>query len=470
MESNGRFIFPELFAERMKELLGEEYEVFEASYSEGSQVSLRIHPEKWSGGLSAVGVPWCSTGYYLPGRPLFTADPWLHGGAYYVQEASSMFLEQLCRAVWPDSPALVLDLCAAPGGKTTHLMSMLRGGDLLVSNEVIRSRAHILRENVTKWGSPGVVVTQGDPAAMAKVGEIFDLIVVDAPCSGEGLFRKDPRAMEEWSLNNTRVCASRQKRILAEAWKCLKPGGALIYSTCTFNQEEDEENVAWLLAETSALPVEVNPDPAWKIEVSHHGKMTGYRFYPHRLRGEGFFCAVVRKDGHETPSHPLRGLPQAGTPASKKQIALLENWLSPGNGDHLLTSGESLFHFPRAGWPLLALLEKSVPLLQAGIPVATSAGDTLIPHPALAFSSILNREAFPEAPLSLSDAIRFLRKDPLPLPGREKGWILASYRDLPLGWLKNLGNRTNNYYPQEYRIRMTPDDQIKPWHETLTHS
>lgn len=225
-----------------------------------------------------------------------------------------MFLEQLCRVVWPEKPALVLDLCGAPGGKTTHLMSLLQPGDLLVANEVIRSRARILQENVTKWGIPGVVVTSGDPAAFASLGEIFDLIVVDAPCSGEGLFRKEPRAAEEWSPDHTRLCASRQKRILSEAWKCLRPGGAMVYSTCTFNPDENEENLEWLAQTAGASFLEVVPDPDWGIETSVHGKVTGYRFYPHRLRGEGFFAAVVRKEGHGTAPSLQREAPGTGAP------------------------------------------------------------------------------------------------------------------------------------------------------------
>lgn len=470
MGDNMPYFFPEAFAERMKMLLGEAFSAFTSSYSEDSPVSVRLHPLKWKGGLPGDRVPWCSQGYYLGQRPLFTADPWLHGGAYYVQEPSSMFLEQLCRVVWPEKPALVLDLCGAPGGKTTHLMSLLQPGDLLVANEVIRSRARILQENVTKWGIPGVVVTSGDPAAFASLGEIFDLIVVDAPCSGEGLFRKEPRAAEEWSPDHTRLCASRQKRILSEAWKCLRPGGAMVYSTCTFNPDENEENLEWLAQTAGASFLEVVPDPDWGIETSVHGKVTGYRFYPHRLRGEGFFAAVVRKEGYGTAPLTSKGSPRNWSPATRREITTLEPWILPGLAGEFLSDGEITTLFPGEGRPLLALLEKRMPLLQVGIPMASATGAHFIPHPALALSTALHMERFPVAPLSPEEAIRFLRKDPLLLPGREKGWILATFRNLPLGWLKNLGNRTNNYFPQEYRIRMTIPHPPPIWHDPLTRS
>ena len=459
--------FPEAFLERMKSELGEVFSDFETSLSGESPVSVRVNPQKWRAGLPADQVPWCSTGFYLPERPLFTADPWLHGGAYYVQEPSSMFIGELCKAVWPATPALVLDLCGAPGGKATHLMSLLRHGDLLVTNEVIRSRARILQENVSKWGSPGVVVANGDPSLFSRLGEIFDLIVVDAPCSGEGLFRKDNRSAAEWSPANVRLCAARQRRILAEAWKCLKPGGAVVYSTCTFNQDENEENMEWLAEEAGALFLDVNPDPSWPIVTSRRGKITGYRFYPHLVRGEGFFAAVARKEGIPTSSLPSRNSLKKWTPSDKSVARLLENWVKPGTSGIFLSNGEFHSFFPGEGVPLLSLLEREIPLLQVGIPVALPAGSNMIPHPFSAFSRIFRDDAFPVANLSLEEALRFLKRENLALPGREKGWILTAFRDLPLGWVKNLGNRTNNYFPQEFRIRMTFDSIPAPWHREL---
>ncbi len=465
MEFNGMVPLPHFFKERMRKRLGGEYADFEASLAEDAPVSFRLNPAKWRGALTEERVPWCSTGYYLADRPLFTADPWFHGGVYYVQEPASMFLEQAFRALDLPRPALVLDLCGAPGGKTTHLLSLLNPGDLVVANEVIRSRAAILLENILKWGHPNVLVTNSDPEDFGRMGNTFDLIVTDAPCSGEGLFRKDRGSVGEWSPGNAEHCASRQKRILSEAWKCLKPGGYLLYSTCTWNPAENEENIDWLISRSEAVPVEVETKPEWHIETIRYRNVVGYQFLPHLTKGEGFFLAVVRKPGipdrGSLPGHPTRFF----VPVQKSIASALGAWTDPIYPGTFLSKDDIYMVFPTAWLPVLAFLEKNVRVLQPGTPVATAMKEQFIPHPALAHSLILNRRAFSVASPGLADAVRYLRKESLSPEYGEKGWVLVSYREIPLGWLKNLGNRTNNYFPGERRIRMQIAAVPVPWHE-----
>ncbi len=459
------FFLPEDFSDRMRKRLGERYSGFEASLSDKAPVSIRVNPAKWSERRPDDPVPWCSTGYYLQERPLFTADPWFHGGAYYVQEAASMFLEQAFRSVILPDKAMVLDLCGAPGGKSTHLLSLLRRDDLLVANEVIRSRAMVLRENLAKWGNPGVVVTQNDPKDFALLPPLFDLVVADAPCSGEGLFRKDHGAIAEWSLSNAAHCAARQKRILADAWNCLKPGGYLIYSTCTFNPAENEENIAWLTRQTGASPVEVNIRPEWNIDTIRFENITGYQFLPDRTRGEGFFMAVVRKQGDPGNfiRHRLAG--RRWQMAPKPAASELGGWISSDHDVAFLVRENDFFLFPAEWLFALDVMEKHLRILQPGTQVASIGGTQLNPHPELAHSLVLNPASFLARAVDLPEAIRFLRKENLSAGTAPKGWMLVSYGGIPLGWLKNLGSRSNNYFPSGRRIRMNISSLSLPWHE-----
>lgn len=266
--------------------------------------------------LESTSVPWCREGYYLSGRPSFTFDPLFHAGCYYVQEASSMFLEQALRQ-YVHEPVTMLDLCAAPGGKSTLARSVLPEGSLLVANEVMRNRSQVLAENLIKWGNPGVIVTNNDPADFTELGSLFDVILTDVPCSGEGMFRKDEVAVQEWSIENVDTCWQRQRRILRDIWPCLKTGGLLVYSTCTYNREENEDNVAWITQELGAevLPLEIQPD--WHITGNLIGtEFPVYRFLPHKTTGEGLFMAVLRKTADE-PAVSVRT--KTGGKASKKE-------------------------------------------------------------------------------------------------------------------------------------------------------
>lgn len=265
------------FVERTRKLMGEEaYNELETALQGDAPVSIRVNRAKCLEGgegksnhdislvADAESVPWSSMGVYLSRRPTFTFDPLFHAGCYYVQEASSMFVEQVLRT-YVSEPAVMLDLCAAPGGKSTHARSVLPEGSLLVANEVMRNRSQVLAENLIKWGNADVVVTNNDPADFSGLTDLFDVILTDVPCSGEGMFRKDPVAVDEWSVDNVQVCWQRQRRILADIWSALKSGGLLIYSTCTYNKEEDEENVAWIAHELGAEILEVPVSPEWGI-------------------------------------------------------------------------------------------------------------------------------------------------------------------------------------------------------------
>lgn len=296
---------PEDFIRETRLVMGEErFNRFLGAFDEEAPVSIRLNPLKISLTnhhlpLTTIRVPWCEEGFYLEGRPQFTFDPLFHAGCYYVQEASSMFITHVVRSlassVTPFTSAL--DMCAAPGGKSTALRTVLPEGCTLISNEPIPNRAQILLENITKWGWPDSIVTSCYPREFHKAKARFDLILCDVPCSGEGMFRKDPATISEWSLHNVEKCWRLQREIVADAWECLNPGGILIYSTCTFNIKENEENVRWIMEEYDAEVLEIPTEPEWKITGSLLEGFDApvYRFIPGITRGEGLFLCAIRK-------------------------------------------------------------------------------------------------------------------------------------------------------------------------------
>jgi len=286
---------PQAFLNRIKHQFADQFESFVEAIDQAPAVSLRTNPAKFRVSTNAEKVPWCKNGIFLNQRPSFTLDPLFHSGAYYVQEASSMFLEQAFQQTDNSTNRIVLDLCAAPGGKSTHLLSLMDPSGLLVTNEVIRSRVSILNENIRKWGHQNVVVCNNDPADFSALEGLFDLILIDAPCSGEGLFRRDASAIEQWSVENTNMCATRQRRILADVWTSLKSGGYLIYSTCTFNPAENEENLQWLAENNELESIQIHLEESWGIEEVNCNGLFGYRFLPHHVKGEGFFHTRIRK-------------------------------------------------------------------------------------------------------------------------------------------------------------------------------
>jgi 16S rRNA C967 or C1407 C5-methylase (RsmB/RsmF family)/NOL1/NOP2/fmu family ribosome biogenesis protein len=416
-----------------------------------SPASIRINPLKWKMIPSdSEPVPWCDNGYYLESRPSYTLDPLFHSGCYYPQEASGMFLEEVIKNTGPSSGLRILDLCGAPGGKSTHLSEIIGQDNLLVANEAVRSRAVVLAETVTKWGSGNTIVTQNDPASFGKLAGYFDIINVDAPCSGEGMFRNDI-ARREWSVGNTIHCAERQKRILMDVWPSLKENGVLIYSTCTFNPGENEENIKWLTDKKNAESIYIGTSAFKGItEIDFEG-VYGYGFYPGKIRGEGFFISAIRKTGKQE----MTGLnARKGTDLRprKADFVVAADWTHfPEN--RLFKWNEELFAVPCELSDFLNLY-RYLKVIKAGTKVFTVKNNSFLPSHELALSFQLKTHAFPKHELSLAEALSFMRRDNFILNDSAKGWNIVTYKDVNIGFVNNIGKRVNNYFPVDWRIRM----------------
>jgi 16S rRNA C967 or C1407 C5-methylase (RsmB/RsmF family)/NOL1/NOP2/fmu family ribosome biogenesis protein len=438
----------------LTDIEGFDKESFEAVHLSGEQItSIRINAGK-SGTppIDATRVPWCETGYYLSERPSFTFDPLFHAGCYYVQEASSMFLEQALRqTIDLSKPVKVLDLCAAPGGKSTHIQSLISKESLLVSNEVIRSRANILKDNIIKWGCQNVMVTHNDPQDFAALKNYFDVMVVDAPCSGSGLFRREPEAIEEWSLSNVQLCSRRQQRILADAWPSLKENAVLIYSTCSYSVEEDEQIMDWISQELAAVNIPLDIDKEWGIvkTVTARGN-EGYRFWPDKVRGEGFFLTCFRKTSLEE-SAPIR-VKQGMEKLSKKEMMVLEPWLQKQNERFLFKNQDTVYAWPGNLTNDFNFLLKQLRVLYSGTIIGAIVREKLIPDHSLAMSCSMVNEAIPSFELDREKAIQYLQRKEFSIEEAKKGWALVNFRGKALGWMNVLPNRINNYYPKELRI------------------
>lgn len=394
-------------------------------------------------------VPWCPDGYYLRQRPQFTLDPFLHAGCYYVQEASSMFVDEvLAQFVSPDS--IVLDMCAAPGGKSTLISQYLGNEGLLVANEVVRQRVFILSENIQKWGNGNTIVTHNQARDFGdQLDNLFDCILVDAPCSGEGMFRKDEGAIDEWSLRNVEMCAARQKEILRYVWPALKPGGVIIYSTCTYNPREDEENALFIRDELGADILNVEIDPAWGIVPS---AQAGYHFYPHKTRGEGFYLCALRK--HDAPFQPFRVKhDKKRQPQKVDNLHDIQAWLR--HPDHWTIRQNERFTdaYPRKYADLIDFFSTHFTCISTGFGVGELRGKYVAPQHSLSMLKDLRTEAFPHVHLSLEMAQAYLRCEALIIPDQPMGNLLMMYNGVPLGFAKNVGTRCNNLYPNEWRIR-----------------
>jgi len=444
-------VFPPAFAQRMQMQLQQNWNDFLSVHGHPSPTSIRINPLK-SKSKEFEKVPWSAFGYYLKQRPSFTFDPLFHGGAYYVQEASSMFLEQaLKQTVDLTQPLQVLDLCAAPGGKSTHLLSLLSDQSLLVANETIRSRATTLAESLQKWGTNNVAVTNNDPEDFQRLEGFFDAIVVDAPCSGEGLFRKDRDACKEWSVENVALCALRQQRILDQVWPSLKENGILIYCTCTYNEKENEENLNWLLKEKKGESLKLTVESSWGIEEVKSQEVYGYRFYPHKTRGEGFFISVVQKKEQQRDIS-IHRKKTFDHPSAKIKERLSDWFKNPGELE-FIKHDELILAFPKKYVYEIEFLSRFLKVIQKGTAIATAKREKLIPEHAFALSTRINRENFDSVELSLDNAISYLRKDVLNLALEKKGFTLMNFQHSPIGWANLLGNRMNNLYPSAWRIR-----------------
>ena len=397
---------PEDFIRETKQLMGaERFSRYMEAFDEEAPVSIRLNPQTLGDGSSLFEqVPWCKEGYYLEGRPQFTFDPLFHAGCYYVQEAASMFITHVLRQ-YVHETVEGLDMCAAPGGKSTAMLSVLPEGSTLVSNEPIPTRAQILLENITKWGAKNCIVTNNYPRDFKKAKAKFDLILCDVPCSGEGMFRKDPATIGEWSLQNVEKCWRLQREIVADAWECLNPGGILIYSTCTFNIKENEENVRWIIDTYEAEPIDIPTEPSWGITGSLLEDFDApvYRFIPGITRSEGLFVCVLRKSGEWKVESGKR---------------ILKNKLSSPLKE-LSAAEQFSFLFPPSSFHI---------------------------------------------DLSYAEALKYLRGEALVLPpDTPRGLITVTYKGVSLGPVKNIGNRANNLYPKPWRIKTThlPTEEIK---------
>lgn len=450
---------PTGFREQIHELLPEEAHALLRALDEEPSVSIRLNARKSKGIELPLplgnAVPWAGPlGYYLDQRPSFTADPLWHAGCYYVQEASSMLLS-LVKPLLGEEPLTALDLCAAPGGKSTLLLDLLPEGSVLVSNELIRSRAQILAENIQKWGSTQSIVTSTEPRVLGKLRTTFDFILVDAPCSGEGMLRKDEEARRQWSPSLVAQCARQQREILEDIWPALRPGGILVYSTCTFNREEDEAMVSYLVEEFGAEPLAL-PDCPNEIIPSTLSPYPCYRMMPHRVRGEGLFLCVLRKSKDEVPTKvkPPKGKGRGSAKVPAEVLAWLAEDLRQDLILQQVGDDQLVAYLPS----VLSLVEQlqalKVPILNSGIPLAEVKGKNYLPHPALALSLALAEEAFPRVEVSQETAIRYLAREAIILPETTpKGFVLICYQGQALGFVKHLGNRSNNLYPQAWRIR-----------------
>ncbi len=433
-----------------------------SAFDEPASVAVRVNPFKKGTAPQGSGVAWCRHGRILPERPSFTLDPHFHGGAYYVQDSSSMFVGHVFRTLMADRkfpadrPVRVLDLCAAPGGKTTDLAASLRemfgDGFLLVSNEVMKQRAGILADNVALWGDPNVVVTSDDPRAFSGLTGFFDVIVADVPCSGEGMFRKDEEAQNQWSEDNVALCEARQRRIVADVWPSLAAGGLFIYSTCTFNVHENDGNVEWISGELGAECL-LKEDLAGGFDGVLKTPL-GYSLVPGFVKGEGQYCSALRKtsEAEYVEVKPRQSRPGKGG----KDVAVPK-----GAGDllnrqvHFRIKGDTLTAVPSGLASCVATLEQNLHIIAAGCAVGTVKGSILVPDADLALSLLLNEEAFLPVEVDRQTALAYLHRDAITLPaGTEKGYVLIRHEGLPLGFVKNLGNRCNSLHPQSRRIRM----------------
>ncbi len=451
------------FASAMQERLGAEWPAFLEAMAQPAPVSIRINPFKYRGTPGHDGqVPWCAQGYYLAQRPAFILDPLWHAGAYYVQEASSMAIAEAVRQwVGANRSLRVLDLAAAPGGKSTLLAALLSSDSLLVANEPIRSRYDILKQNLVRWGLPNVLLANHDPQDFAPLSGWFDVVLVDAPCSGEGLWRKDAQAMQEWSLQQVDFCAARQRRILTDAVALLAPGGTLLYSTCTYNDTENSANARWLCDAFGLEPLSLHWPAEWGIAAQH----LGYQFYPHRVRGEGFYLAGFRSNAASSHAsarvHPaLRGKNRPAPssrfqPVATAMLPALHRWVQrPAAIGLWQDRRDVLYAVPQSvatdAEAVLAALPRAMPVWELGQMLK---GD-LLPAHALALS-VLRAEQLPALNLDLAQATRYLRKEDPQVDNAPKNWFLACYEGYALGWAKGLSGRVNNYLPKGWRVMTT---------------
>ena len=448
-------MLPVEFIERMHQQLGNEAELLIRALETEPVTSIRLNTklDVLTFECDTDEVPWHLDGYYLSERPQFTLDPLFHAGCYYVQEASSMFIQQILEQ-YVDPSSIVLDLCAAPGGKSTLISEYLGSDGLLLSNEVVRQRVFILSENIQKWGNGNTVVTHNSAAEYGeRCKHLFDCILVDAPCSGEGMFRKDEQARTEWSVRAVMQCAERQRAILMDIWDALKPGGILIYSTCTFNEEENEKNVEWLTETLGGTVLPVDYDSEWGITEGS----VGYHFYPHKAKGEGFYVCAIRKDGRMDDW--ANGRMAKGRKVKEQKmphpeyLPVMRSWLQHPDDWAIRYSDRFATAYPFKYKEIIEWLSTELTCISTGFGLGEERGKGIAPQHSVSMLKDLRKEAFPNVALTREQALSYLRTESLNLSDVPLGLVLLTYEGVPLGFAKNVGNRLNNLYPNEWRIR-----------------
>ena len=447
---------PDGFIEQLRGLLPDEWqELASAISSTERSVAVRVNaPRGASVPDGARRVPWCDQGFYLDGRPSFTFDTDWHAGRYYVQDASSMFIGHVIKH-FVQEPVRYLDLCAAPGGKTTAALQALLQRSLVVANEIVTPRARVLADNIIRWGNPRCVVTSNAPKDLGQLTAFFDVIATDVPCSGEGMMRKDDEAVAQWSPQLVDQCAQRQREILTDVWQALRPGGLLIYSTCTYNRQENEQIADFIVNELGATSLEVPVEPSWNIHPAIGSDCHCYRFMPHRVDGEGLFLAAFRKAGNA-----LRQEVRIKEKSPKKADETGKNWLACPDDYMVEQQGDLSIAVPQDIRREVTALRASLNVLHAGVELATAMGRKTVPHHALAMSLARAEDAFPVAEVDYPTALRYLRGESITVDG-PRGYVLIAHQGAVLGFANNLGNRANNLYPKPLRILSThlPDEK-----------
>ena len=412
--------------------------------------SIRLNPLKSISDLPINSpISWCSNAFLLKHRPSYVRDPLFHAGAYYPQEAGSMFLETVLNQLTIKEFPKILDLCAAPGGKSTLIASWLNGKGLLVSNEVVHGRSKILKENMVKWGAENTFVSNNDPSDFAALKSYFDVVVVDAPCSGEGMFRKDPASRAHWSEENVANCVVRQKKIISDIWECVQPGGYLIYSTCTLNRFENEDNIQWAVDE---LDADIVPISIGDFKEGREG--IGCYAFPNLLETEGFFIAVLQKKHADGESFSSKK-------NYKSDVTILKD-ISPIT-DLGLDSNALYYQWKEYVFTAdiqfiedVKLLHSHLRLSKMGTEIGQYSRKGIIPNEAMALSPKIQKNQWQQLDVSLEQALNYLKGETFSLDGK-KGYALICYQNEPLGWVNHLGNRFNNLYPKDWRIRMRLD-------------
>jgi 16S rRNA C967 or C1407 C5-methylase (RsmB/RsmF family)/NOL1/NOP2/fmu family ribosome biogenesis protein len=446
---------PQEFTERIRRTYGEEAEAFLQALEHEPATSIHLLGSRYKEEIGQP-VPWFSAGKYLAERPIFTLDPKFHSGAYYPQESSSMIIGSLLQQLdFPDDELRFLDLCAAPGGKTLLLSYFLQTRGLVIANEITKNRHQILRENLTRCALPNFITTSTNAEQLGELYGYFDLILVDAPCSGEGMFRKDEVARSEWSLQNVALCSSRQKDILSQIAPAVKTGGYLIYSTCTFAPEENQELLQWLTAHEEWEAVRFDLPEEWNVYVHDYPTFFGLQFLPHRVKGEGFFVTVLRKKANEDLVH-LHSFGKKHqlywSPLHKKQLPSIQQWILLSDDVHVGVNSHGEVHLLPSDAETIEQIGFHLSLTQVGIPIGHFVREEFIPHHGLALSR-LYLPSIHSVELTLEDAQNYLRREEFTISDLKEGWALATYAGYPLGWMKVLKNRINNYYPKEWRIK-----------------